>query len=33
LLLRGIAVACRGHHDVVLQNLALRTHCEPCSAA
>ena len=24
LLLRAITVACRGHHDVVLENLALR---------
>ena len=24
LLLRAISVACRGHHDVVLENLALR---------
>jgi hypothetical protein len=24
LLLRAITMACRGHHDVVLENLALR---------
>ena len=32
LLLRTITMACRGHHDVVLENLALRhTSCEPCN--